>query len=239
MPKPQHPPSLRWPKTKLTFYTWWTVQTSILSIISLASLINGIISPLSGGAKPPLQDPTQPTEPQTHEKLLTWVLGIAVPLANLALLYYLLIKLRVVVAEVADRSGYRSLPGSDSRRVRWYGFKSAMAAEKFLLSERKGAAVLLAATMAWVPTVGVSTLTIMMMAMFLGNGIGGFIVLLGLLVGGLGLVGHLVYVWGRSMKVAVMGPKNGRGLEEEEGEDEEDGERLLPRGGEGLAAALH
>jgi len=68
------------------------------------------------------------------------------------------------------------------------------------VSERKGAAVLFVAARAWVPAVGMSTLGMVAAAMFFGKGLGGLVALLWLGIRGLSLVGHLLYVWGRSFE---------------------------------------
>ena len=99
------------------------------------------------------------------------------------------------------------------------------------MSERKGAAVLWIAAMAWVVTVGITMFLVLMATMVMKNSwVFNFV----LLIGGPSLIGHLVYVWGRSFKVLVMGSKKGRGVGKgEEGGDGEDGEMLLPLAGEG------
>ncbi|KAK3316815.1 hypothetical protein B0H66DRAFT_306077 [Apodospora peruviana] len=216
MAQPQRqPPSqsqLTWPRTKLTFYIWWTMQTFIPCILSVVSLIGYAISIVSA-TKPP------PRDKHDELTLVDLLLGIGVPLANLTLLYYLSVKLRVVVA---GWHGMRRRPSPPSLKSRW--FESALATQEFLLSTKKGAAVLFVAAAAWVPAIGVSSVAMVILVMFAGSGFGGLLGFVGLVIGGLSLIGHLVYVWGRSLKFLVMGSSN-KGREVGEGED---GEMLLP-----------
>ena len=97
---------------------------------------------------------------------------------------------------------------------------------------------MLVAATAWVPSFGLATLGMVMGIMFLGKGLVALLVLVASLVGGVSLLGHLLYVWVRSIKVLIMGSsshagKRRRVVEGVEDGDEESGERLLPLTGDG------
>jgi hypothetical protein len=221
MPKSPNPQSRPpWRKTKLVFYTWWSIQAAIPCLFILVSFISAAVA----------QPKPDPTHPNQKKKLLTILLEIVLPIANLTLFYYLVVKLRAVVAAARGIVASRT-PRTRPRGFGW-GLESAVATEAFWMSERKGAGILLAAATAWVPSWGLSTLSMLVPLVIMGKGLVSLILVLGLAVGGGSCLGHLAYVWGRSLKVLVMGSK-GRGREgAEEEEDGEDGERLLPLAGE-------
>lgn len=233
-----------WPRTKKTFYIWWILQDILPLLLSVGGLIGGIIEGFSSDKK-------SDRGPDDLPLALVWVLAILQPLAHLTLLYYLSVKIRALYARVSvahRQAGQQSgLVGSsgDSRWLAGFGrhFDSALEREEYFMESRKGAGILLGMSTLWIAAVGMATVAMLTFVVFLGaGGLIGFVVLI---VGGLSLLGHLVFVWGRSVKVLVLGACAGRGRggrrgreregrrrggDVEEGEEEEDGERLLPLG---------
>jgi len=271
MSKPSHERKRpRWRKTKITFYTLWIVQTFFPCIFSVLSIISAVVFVVTGaraGSKP--KSPPNTNSPPPHappasgsgigvgveggessgQVALEIFLGIGMALANFALLYYLSIKLRAVLAASASDTAAAAAAAASAHAVGLKkrrgcccgprcGLDSALATEDFLLTEKKGAAILLVAATAWVPSFGLATLGMVMGIMFLGKGLVALLVLVASLVGGVSLLGHLLYVWVRSIKVLIMGSsshagKRRRVVEGVEDGDEESGERLLPLTGDG------
>ncbi|KAK4443409.1 hypothetical protein QBC34DRAFT_386274 [Podospora aff. communis PSN243] len=219
----------RWRKTKLLFYTWWAIQALIPVLLLLASLVSAAISHTKTSKTTP-PNPTHPTDPNSKDTLLSILMGILLPLADLSLFYYLVVKLRAVVAA---KSGVVS--ASSGRAFKWgWSLRSALATEAFWMSDVKGAGMLLVAATVWIPSWGLSTVSMVVPLMFVGRGTVASLGVIGLVVGGASCLGHLVYVWGRSVRVLVVGlfwkaRGRGNGVEEEDGEG---GERLLPLVGE-------
>ncbi|KAK0619048.1 hypothetical protein B0T14DRAFT_518470 [Immersiella caudata] len=215
MPKPPTAPRLTWPKTKLTFYILWTLQISIYCILLLLSFV-----PIR--TKPP----SSPDDTSTRDRVTTLLYRFGVPLANFTLFYYLSVKIRVVLDwRRGARLGTGDGPSPVGTRSRW--FESAVATQEFWVSERRGAAILLVSSTVWIPAVALTTLGMIIPVMFVGKGFGALIILLLLVVSGPSLIGHFLYVWGRSLKVLAMGSAKRREVGQEDAEDA-DLEMLLP-----------
>ncbi|KAM7210749.1 hypothetical protein V8F06_013861 [Rhypophila decipiens] len=223
-----------WPRTKKTFYIWWIVLEILPFLLAVGGLVGAFVALFS--------DETKERGPGDLPLPLVCLITTLQLLAQSTLLYYVCIKLRALHTRInalhraaagTSRSSAAAGQGGGSRWL--IGFDSALEMEEWFMDRQnlKAAGILLGMSTVWIAVAGMTFAALLVLVMFLGTGgvIGG----LGGVVGGVSFLGHLIYVWGRSVKILVLGAwRRGRGGRRPGGDveegDEEHGERLLPLG---------